>query len=169
MLGGSDVIGAFVLRDKITLVATQVKVYPAGKLQRDEESTRRLRVDHLVYGVVGSLEAACADFRERTGISPVIGGVHQGLGTRNAIVALGGADDGSRGNSNGYLELVALDPAQPDPAMLWMGMESVVDRPRIVTWASAADDAVGVQFAVPCLALPCLALPWLDLTCFDLT
>lgn len=66
------------------------------------------QVDHLVFGVPGSLEEACAQFHQRTGIAPAMGGVHKGLGTRNAIVALGGADDGSDGASNGCASTTSL-------------------------------------------------------------
>ena len=139
MLGGSDVIGDFVFRDSQTILSKRMDVLPSGQLQRDELCTRRLRVDHLVYGVPGSLEDACAAFEARTGIAPTFGGVHKGLGTHNALVALGGPDDGSNGGSFGYLEILALDPEQqPNPARLWMAMDSVVARgePSLITWAS---------------------------------
>ena len=89
----------------------------------------RLRVDHLVYGVTGSLEAAMDAFRLRTGVAPVRGGRHEGLGTHNALVSLG---DGA------YFEIICRDPEQPSPPRLWMGMESLSEERSAVmlTWAT---------------------------------
>ena len=89
----------------------------------------RLRVDHLVFGVPGSLSDAMAAFEELTGVTPSIGGSHPSLGTHNAVVALG---DGA------YFEILCRDPEQPTPARLWMGMESLADsdEPRVLTWAT---------------------------------
>jgi hypothetical protein len=85
-----------------------------------------LRVDHLVYAVPGLLEDACADFARRTGVTPSPGGVHKGLGTHNALAALGGG---------AYLEILARDPGQPSPERTWMAIDTVTE-PCIVTWAS---------------------------------
>lgn len=89
-----------------------------------------LRVDHLVYAVPGRLEDACADFARRTGVTPSPGGVHKGLGTHNALAALGGG---------AYLEILARDPGQPDPERTWMAIDTVTE-PCIVAWASKHAD-----------------------------
>jgi 8-oxo-dGTP pyrophosphatase MutT (NUDIX family) len=138
VLNGNDVCGDFIFQDQATIIDQTVRVLPREALQRAEERLRRLRVDHLVFGVPGTLEEACAAFYERTGVRPAVGGVHKGLGTHNALVALGGPDDGSRGGSCGYFEILALDPEQREPERLWMAMETVAARgeARIVTWAS---------------------------------
>ena len=39
-----------------------------------------------------------------------------GLGTHNAVVALGGG---------AYFEIICRDPSQPEPPKLWMGMEEL--------------------------------------------
>ena len=155
VLAGDDVIGDFVFRDEATILEQRVEVLPPGRLQRDEERTRRLRIDHLVFGVPGTLEEACAAFEQKTGVAPLIGGVHRGLGTHNALVALGGPDDGSAGASCGYLEILALDPQQqPTPERLWMAMEGVVRRgePRMVTWATDRAEPPGLEAAVAAAA-----------------
>jgi hypothetical protein len=89
----------------------------------------RLRVDHLVYGVTGSLAAAMAAFQLRTGVVPMRGGRHEGLGTHNALVSLG---------NGAYFEIICRDAEQPSPARLWMGMESLSDERSAVmlTWAT---------------------------------
>ena len=102
----------------------------------------RLRVDHLVYGVTGSLAAAMASFQLRTGVAPVRGGRHEGLGTHNALVSLG---DGA------YFEIICRDAEQPSPPRLWMGMESLSDERSAVmlTWAT---DRAGEMAEAVCAA-----------------
>jgi len=99
------------------------KLYP--------DALSRLRVDHLVYVVPGALADACADFEARSGVRPQLGGRHDGLGTHNALVGLGGGR---------YLELLCRDPAQPDPPRTWMAIDSISDAPRLVTWAALRSD-----------------------------
>lgn len=99
------------------------------------------RPDHLVYAVP-DLEAAVADFAERTGVTPAPGGQHLGLGTRNHLVDLGGA---------AYLEIIGPDVDNPAPD----GVEApfglaTLHSPRLVTWAvrpSDLDDAVAASAA----------------------
>lgn len=84
-------------------------------------------LDHIVYAVP-DLEAAVKDFHHRAGVRPAMGGKHEGLGTHNALVALGSA---------AYLELIAPDPEQDQPSVLPFGLHGLT-RPRIVTWAVKA-------------------------------
>ncbi|QTE01739.1 VOC family protein [Streptomyces cyanogenus] len=63
-------------------------------------------LDHLVLATP-DLGATVAEFARRTGVVPVPGGVHVGLGTRNHLVGLGGRS---------YLEILGPDPEQPEPA-----------------------------------------------------
>ncbi|MEV5527352.1 VOC family protein [Streptomyces prunicolor] len=88
------------------------------------------RLDHLVLATP-DLAATVAEFTERTGIAPVAGGAHVGLGTRNCLVSLGGSR---------YLEIIGPDLEQPEPS--WprpFGVDGLAVA-RTVTWAVAPPD-----------------------------
>eukprot|EP00964_Phaeocystis_antarctica_P014278 scaffold7875_cov59-Phaeocystis_antarctica.AAC.2 len=70
-----------------------------------------------------------AAFQQRTGVAPVRGGRHEGLGTHNALVSLG---------NGAYFEIICRDAEQPSPPRLWMGMESLSDErsAAMLTWAT---------------------------------
>lgn len=87
-------------------------------------------LDHLVLATP-ELDATVAEFTRRTGVAPVPGGAHVGLGTRNHLVGLGGRR---------YLEIIGPDPEQagytgPRP----FGVDRLT-APRTVTWAVAPPD-----------------------------
>jgi hypothetical protein len=87
-------------------------------------------LDHLAYGVP-DLDAACHELEERLGVRPEPGGQHRGLGTHNAILALG---------EGVYLEVIAPDPNQPAPSRPRpFGLDALVD-PRLAAWAAKAPD-----------------------------
>ncbi len=88
-----------------------------------------LRVDHLVYAV-SDLEKGVRSLAER-GLRAEPGGRHEGLGTHNALLALGGG---------AYLEIIAPDPSQPAPARPRpFGLDGLREG-RLVTWAGNAPD-----------------------------
>ncbi|MFI9168222.1 VOC family protein [Streptomyces lincolnensis] len=88
------------------------------------------QLDHRVLATP-DLAATVEDFARRTGVVPAPGGVHVGLGTRNQLVALGGAR---------YLEIIGPDPEQaaykgPRPFDV-----DLLAGPRTVTWAISPPD-----------------------------
>ena len=87
-------------------------------------------VDHLVWATP-DLDDTVARVREEWGIEPTVGGSHDGLGSRNVLLALGGAT---------YLESVGPDPAQPDPpGPRPFGIDDLRE-PTLVAWAAGVPD-----------------------------
>ncbi|GHD89223.1 VOC family protein [Streptomyces naganishii] len=85
------------------------------------------RLDHIVLATP-DLAATVAEFARRTGVTPVAGGAHVGLGTRNFLVGLGGRR---------YLEIIGPDPEQPRPAGPRPFGVDALPSARTVTWAIA--------------------------------
>ena len=87
-------------------------------------------VDHLVWATP-DLDATLARVRDEWGVEPTVGGSHDGLGSRNVLLALGGTT---------YLEIVGPDPAQPDPVgPRPFGIDDL-EIPTLVNWAAGVAD-----------------------------
>lgn len=83
-------------------------------------------LDHIVHGVL-DLPAAVARFGALTGVTPVEGGRHLGLGTRNYLVGL---------TNSAYLEIIALDDEHPvEPGRGTFFHVDRLTRDRTITWA----------------------------------
>jgi hypothetical protein len=90
-------------------------------------------IDHIVLGA-RTLEEGAAFVAEHLGVAPKRGGQHPGFGTHNMLLGLG------RGC---YLEIIAVDPSQPQPAhprpfdlddpALRMAIEA---EPRLIAWVA---------------------------------
>ena len=93
-----------------------------------------IRVDHVIVGT-SDLDAAIADIEQRTGVRPVIGGVHPGRGTRNALLSLGAGT---------YLEIVAPDPAQTVDTEDLRALRAL-ERPTPFGWAVSADSEAALR------------------------
>src|SRR4029453_17710203 len=88
-------------------------------------------VDHLLLGV-SDLDLGIEWVAKRTGVKPVAGGSHPGVGTRNALVSLGGRR---------YLEIIAPDPSQSS-FQFRIDLRRLSE-PQLVTWAARSEDAEG--------------------------
>jgi hypothetical protein len=88
------------------------------------------RVDHILLAAP-DLQEGVEFVEERLGIRASTGGSHIGLGTRNALLALGPAT---------YLEIIAPDPEQTTyrkPRLL--GIDDLT-APKLAAWVAKADD-----------------------------
>jgi hypothetical protein len=96
-----------------------------------------IALDHLVVAA-RSLEEGARWLRARLGVTPEPGGQHAGFGTHNRLLRLG---------SDVYLELIAADPAQPEPPRPRLfGLDEPATRallerdPRLLHWVVRTDD-----------------------------
>jgi len=84
------------------------------------------QVDHIVYATP-DLQLGIDTAEKLFGVRATPGGQHPGLGTRNALIALGPAS---------YLEIIGPDPDQPRPAG---GRRFGIDdlkAPHLLTWVA---------------------------------
>ena len=108
-------------------------------------NTLLTRIDHLVFATP-DLQLGITTIEQRLGVKATPGGQHPGLGTRNALVALG---------PTSYLEIIGPDPDQPKPAgPRRFGIDDL-KAPRIVRWVvkSSELEAVAAQAAKASVAL----------------
>src|SRR5258705_929682 len=88
------------------------------------------RVDHLVY-TTPDLDLGIQAIEKLTGVRASAGGQHPGLGTRNALIALG---------TSTYLEIIGPDPEQPAPhGARRFGIDGL-KAPRLLTWVAKGTD-----------------------------
>ena len=90
----------------------------------------RSEIDHIAVAAP-TLEEGVSWVRERLGVEPLPGGRHERMGTHNFLMRLG---------EKLYLEVIATDPAAPDPGRpRWFDL----DRNTCVglrTWVARTDD-----------------------------
>lgn len=95
------------------------------------------RIDHLVYATP-DLCLGVSEIESLTGVRASSGGQHPAWGTHNRLAALGAAT---------YLEIIAPDPTQPDPATPRPFGLDRLRASRLVTWAAACDHLESVTLA----------------------
>jgi hypothetical protein len=91
-----------------------------------------MRIDHVIYATQ-DLDRAAARLESQLGVAAVRGGRHEGLGTYNQIVPLGG----------GYLELLAVcDPDEAARSVLGAALQARIEQrgEGLMGWAVALDD-----------------------------
>jgi hypothetical protein len=98
----------------------------ANHAQQPAASPLLTRLDHLVYATP-DLDLGIATIENLLGVRATPGGQHPGLGTRNALVALGPAS---------YLEIIGPDREQPKPAGRRRFGIDELKAPRIVGWVA---------------------------------
>jgi hypothetical protein len=91
-------------------------------------------IDHFILAI-NDLERGIAEFEQKTGVRPVFGGVHPGRGTRNALASLG---------SDSYIEILAPDPRQTNPAQPIQGLETLTTLTP-AGWALGTTDLLSLQ------------------------
>jgi hypothetical protein len=92
-------------------------------------------VDHLVYATP-DLQRGIDTIEKTLAVKATPGGQHPGLGTRNALVALG---------PTSYLEIIGPDPEQPKPSgPRRFGIDDL-RAPRIVRWVVKSSDLAAVK------------------------
>ena len=121
-----------------------------------------MKIDHFMYAVA-SLDEGMAWAEDLFGVAPIAGGSHEGLGTRNALLALRASaaerceassgrklagEDGMGRNTeparrfgalgDTYLEIIAPDPAQSVENQMVERMAKLSSG-GLVTWAAEGD------------------------------
>lgn len=95
-----------------------------------------VRIDHVIVAAA-DLDAAAARLEAEHGLSAAGGGRHEGLGTHNRIVPLGG----------GYLEILAVaDSEEAARSQLGRALAARIAQTGegLMSWAVAVDDVVPV-------------------------
>jgi hypothetical protein len=132
------------------LSATLAAMLATSHAQQPDASALLTRLDHLVYATP-DLNLGINTIEKVLGVRATPGGQHPGLGTRNALVALG---------PSSYLEIIGPDPEQPKPSGPRRFGIDQLKSPRIVRWvakgtdletfaASAADKGVKLGAVIP--------------------
>ena len=119
---------------KQVLFVVSFTVLSVSTLARQSSSTLLGRIDHLVYATP-DLQLGIDAIEKQLGVKATAGGQHPGLGTRNALVALG---------PTSYLEIIGPDPEQPKPSgPRRFGIDDL-KAPRIVRWVVKSNELPAV-------------------------
>src|SRR3954451_14104338 len=119
-------------------VAREAGILRAGRgaARVYSRQTARVRIDHVIWATA-DLDAAAARLERDHGLRAAGGGVHDGMGTHNRILPLGG----------GYLELLAVrDPAEAAGSDLGRAVTARLERTGegLMGWAVVVEDVGAV-------------------------
>src|SRR6187200_3375449 len=92
-----------------------------------------MRIDHAIWAT-SDLDAAAARFEREYGLAATGGGRHEGMGTENRIVPLGG----------GYLELLAVADADEAAGSVFGRALLAREHDGLMGWVGAVDDVAPV-------------------------
>ena len=106
----------------------------AGRAMQRSAQDVLAAVDHLVYATP-DLTLGIDTLERLLGVRATPGGQHPGLGTRNALIALGPST---------YLEIIGPDPDQPKPATPRRFGIDELTAPRLTTWVAKGKDLDGL-------------------------
>ncbi|MFN2385687.1 MAG: VOC family protein [Thermoanaerobaculia bacterium] len=98
----------------------------------DGPASAATAVDHLLLGIA-DLDRGIDWVEKTTGVRAAVGGTHPGMGTRNALLSLGGRR---------YLEIIAPDPAQKE-FRFSIDVRKLAE-PRLITWSAGTTDIEGL-------------------------
>lgn len=117
-------------RDLLRAGALSVGFLMQSKIIRTEEELRSIEnaVDHILLGV-SDLDYGLDWFERKSGVKAIMGGVHPGRGTRNALLSLG---------DRHYLEIIAPDPNQKEYKSDFDLRE--LKEPLLITWAASTSN-----------------------------
>ena len=119
------------------VVVGLVAMIPAGSARQAAPTSLLTRLDHLVYATP-DLSLGIETVDKLLGVRATPGGQHPGLGTRNALVALG---------PSSYLEIIGPDPDQPKPAGRRRFGIDELKAPRIVRWVAKGTELEKIRAA----------------------
>jgi hypothetical protein len=118
------------MKNPVASLATLIGLAVAGAVMHGNSDDVLARVDHLVYAAP-ELGAGIKRLEDLLGVRAVPGGQHPGLGTRNALIALG---------PSSYIEIIGPDPDQPHPVgPRRFGIDDL-EAPRLVGWVAKGTD-----------------------------
>jgi glyoxalase-like protein len=106
-----------------------------GDASRQPNDDLLSRINHLVYAT-RDLDRGIEEIEKLLGVRASPGGQHQGLGTRNALVAVG---------PNAYMEIFAPDPDQPEPTTPRPYGLDALKASRLVAWFVKGGDLARIR------------------------
>jgi hypothetical protein len=110
----------------IASLALVIGLTATGHASQRRSGSLLSKVDHLVYATP-DLDVGIKRLEDLLGVRAAPGGQHPGLGTRNALIALGPST---------YIEIIGPDPDQPKPAgPMRFGIDEL-EAPRLVGWVA---------------------------------